>query len=68
MRDGVSYGTSLKLSGVQIVSIQSGAGVDTGDLDENGVAELFGKTSGFKAEDPNVTPDLTPSSVVEDDF
>ena len=68
MRDGVTYGTSLKLSGVQVVSIQNGAGVDTGDLDEDGVAELFGKTSGFKADDPNVTPDLTPSSVEEDDF
>ena len=68
LRDGITYGTSLKLSGVQIVSIQSGAGVDTGDLDEDGVAELFGKTSGFKADDPNVTPDTTPSSVEEDDF
>ena len=68
LRDGVTYGTSLKLSGVQIVSIQSGAGVDTGDLDEDGVAELFGKTSGFKADDPNVTPDTTPASVEEDDF
>ena len=67
LRDGVTYGTSLKLSGVQIVSIQSGAGVDTGDLDEDGVAELFGTTNGFKADDPNVTPDLAPSSV-EDDF
>jgi hypothetical protein len=63
----VTYGTSLKLSGVQIISVQNGAGVDTGDLDEDGVAELFGKTSGFKADDPNVTPDLAPSSV-EDDF
>ena len=68
LRDGVTYGTSLKLSGVQIVSIQSGAGVDTGDLDEDGVAELFGKTSGFKADDPNVIPDTTPASVEEDDF
>lgn len=68
MRDGMSYGTSLKLSGIQIISIQSGAGVDTGDLDENGVAELFGKTSGFKTNDPNVTVDTTPSSVEEDDF
>ena len=56
LRDGVTYGTSLKLSGVQIVSIQAGAGVDTGDLDEGGVAELFGKTSGYKADEPNVTP------------
>lgn len=68
LRDGVTYGTSLKLSGVQVVSIQTGAGIDSGDLDEDGVAELFGKTSGFKADDPNVTPDLTPSSVEEDDF
>ena len=68
LRDGVTYGTSLKLSGIQIVSIQSGAGVDTGDLDEDGVAELFGKTSGFKADDPNVSPDLAPSSVEDDDF
>ena len=68
LRDGVTYGTSLKLSGVQIVSIQTGAGIDSGDLDEDGVAELFGKTSGFKADDPNVSPDLAPSSVEDDDF
>ena len=68
LRDGVTYGTSLKLSGVQIVSIQSGAGIDSGDLDEDGVAELFGKTSGFKADDPNVTVDTSPSSIEDDDF
>ena len=68
LRDGVTYGTSLKLSGVQIISVQTGAGVDTGDLDEDGVAELFGKTSGYKADEPNVTPDATPASVEEDDF
>ena len=68
LRDGVTYGTSLKLSGVQIVSIQTGAGIDSGDLDEDGVAELFGKTNGFKADDPNVSPDLAPSSVEDDDF
>ena len=65
LRDGVTYGTSLKLSGIQIVSIQAGAGVDTGDLDEGGVAELFGKTSGFKTDDPNVTPSM--EVVVDDD-
>ena len=67
LRDGTTYGTSLKLSGVQIVSIQSGAGVDTGDLDEAGVAELFGTTSGFKADDPNVTP-IEEETVPDDDF
>ncbi len=56
LRDGVTYGTSLRLSGVQVISVQTGAGVDTGDLDEDGVAELFGKTSGYKADEPNVTP------------
>ena len=55
MRDGITYGTSVKLSGIQVISVQTGAGVDTGDLDEDGVAELFGKTSGFKADEPNVT-------------
>jgi hypothetical protein len=68
LRDGVTYGTSLKLSGVQIVSIQTGAGIDSGDLNEDDVAELFGKTAGFKADDPNVSPDLAPSSVEDDDF
>ena len=68
LRDGISYGTSLKLSGVQIVTIKGGAGVDTGDLDESEVAELFGKTKGFKAEEPNVSADATPCSVEDDDF
>ena len=49
LKDGVTYGSSLKLVGVQIVSVKGDAGVDTGDLDENEVAELFGKTSGFTA-------------------
>ena len=68
LRDGISYGTSLKLSGVQIVTVQGGAGVDTGDLDQAGVAELFGKTKGFKADEPNVEAAGTPSSVEDDDF
>jgi hypothetical protein len=45
-----------------------GAGVDTGDLDESGVAELFGKTTGFKTGEPNVEAVGTPSSVETDDF
>ena len=55
LRDGVTYGSSLKLVGVQVVSVKGEAGVDTGDLDANQVAELFGTTAGFKASDPNVT-------------
>jgi hypothetical protein len=54
LKDGVTYGTSLKLVGVQVVSCNSQAGVDTGDMAPDDVAELFGKTQGFKTNDPNV--------------
>ena len=60
-------GTSLKLKAVQIVSLNSGAGVvDNGDMTAEDASELFGKSSGFKVEDPNV--DAAPCSVEEDDF
>ena len=59
LRDGVTYGTSLKLIGVQVVSLNSEAGVDTGDMNSEDVAELFGKTKGFKTSEPNVTTDST---------
>ena len=66
MRDGVTYGSSLKLVGVQVVSVKSdGAGVDTGELGEDEVAELFGKTSGFKASDP---PEEEEVNAEEEDF
>ena len=65
LKDGVTYGTSLKLVGVQLVSLNSGAGVDTGDMAAEDVAALFGKTEGFKANDPVVT--VIPGSD-EDDF
>ena len=64
LRDGVTYGTSLKLVGVQLVSLNTSAGVDTGDMSAENVAALFGKTEGFKAGEPNVTP----SESTEDDF
>lgn len=62
LKDGVTYGTSLKLVGVQVVSCNGQAGVDTGDMAPEDVANLFGKTQGFKANDPNVTTND------EDDF
>ena len=71
LRDGVTYGSSLKLVGIQVVSVKGQAGVDTGDLDATEVAELFGNTSGFKASDPNVIADVAPCSVEstdEEDF
>jgi|TARA_B100000029_G_scaffold55042_1_gene49928 hypothetical protein len=54
LNDNVTYGSTLKLVGVQVVSVKSTAGIDSGDLDDDAVAELFGKTQGFKTSDPNV--------------
>jgi hypothetical protein len=68
LRDGVTYGTSLKLVGVQVVSLNSAAGVDTGDLGETEVAALFGQTKGFKAGEPNVTPAAEPVEDTDEDF
>jgi hypothetical protein len=65
LKDGVTYGTSLKLVGVQLVSLSSAAGVDTGDMNPEDVASLIGTTQGFKADEPNVTPAAT---VVDEDF
>ena len=56
LRDGVTYGTSLKLVGVQLVSLNNGAGVDTGDMSTEDVVAMFGTTEGFKASEPNITP------------
>jgi hypothetical protein len=54
-----SYGTSVKLVGMQLIALSNGAGIDAGDLDETEVAALFGQTKGFKANDPNVTINQT---------
>jgi len=63
LRDGITYGSSLKLVGVQVVELNSqAAGTDSGDLNETEVADLFGKTSGYKA------ADSPPENVEEEDF
>ena len=36
--------------------LMEAAGVDTGDMNAEDVAELFGNTQGFKQSDVNVTP------------
>ena len=41
--------------------------MDTGDLDADAVAELFGKSAGYKAADPNIIPDTAPSSIEDDE-
>jgi len=65
LRDGVTYGTSLKLLGIQVVALSGAAGVDTGDLSSDDVASLFGTTQGFKMGEPNIT---TNDTVEEEDF
>ena len=65
LKDGVTYGSSLKLVGVQVVSVKGAAGVDAGELDENEVAELFGKTAGYKAAEATTS---TESNDEEEDF
>ena len=55
LRDGITYGSSLKLVGVQIVELKSeAAGIDSGDLDEAAVADLFGKTDGYTTASPDI--------------
>lgn len=67
LKDQVTYGTSLKLKGIQIISLSSGAGIsDSGDLTKEDVASLFGKTKGFKADEPNVT--VSADAADDDDF
>ena len=58
LKDGVTYGTTLKLLAVQVVSLNTSAGADTGDMSATAAAEIFGTTEGFKAPDPNVTPNV----------
>ena len=61
LKDGVTYGSSLKLVGVQVVEIAgSAAGVDADSMDDKEVADLFGKTKGF------VAKATTPESADED--
>ena len=64
LRDGVTYGSSLKLVGVQVVELnKEAAGTDSGDLDEREVADLFGKTKGYKAAAVETT-----TNVEDEDF
>ena len=55
LRDGVTYGSSLKLLGVQVVAVGEGAAVDTDSMDEDAVADMFGTTEGFKTSEPKPT-------------
>ena len=65
LKDGVTYGSSLKLVGVQVVSINADAGVSSDNLSTQDVADLFGSTEGFKAGE---TPVEETNAQEEEDF
>ena len=61
-------GTSVKLKSVQIISVQTGAGVsDSGNISAEEAANLFGTTDGYKASDPAPVVDTTPCSEEPDE-
>tara|TARA_S200002703_G_scaffold153937_1_gene156068 strand:+ start:1131 stop:1706 length:576 start_codon:yes stop_codon:yes gene_type:complete len=64
LKDGVSYGTSLKCVGVQVVDLGVEAGVSE-DLDTD-VTSMFGTVDGFKAE--SLPEKHTETATVDDDF
>ena len=61
----MTYGTSLKLLGVQVVELGGTSGGGETELSDAAVAELFGTTEGFKADS---AVGLTNNDEVEDDF
>ena len=69
--DNVTYGTTLKLTAVQIVSVKSEAGTDAGDITQDEAVKLFGTSNGYKISDPVVSvpaaEDAAPCSVQSDD-
>ena len=68
LKDGVTYGSSLKLVGVQVVEIAgSAAGVDADSMDDKEVADLFGKTKGFVAK-ATAPESADEDSIEEEDF
>ena len=62
LKDGITYGSSLKLVGVQVVKLNTEAGVSSDDLSTEEVAGLFGKTDGYK------TTDTPPVEQNDEDF
>jgi hypothetical protein len=54
---GKKAGSSLKVRGAQVIKLVSnGGGSDAGSLESEDVAKLFGKSEGFKSNDPNYNP------------
>jgi len=56
LKDATTYGTSLKLVGVQVISTSHAGAAET-ELNDTDVAAMFGVTKGYKAGDPVTTND-----------
>jgi len=60
-------GTSLKLKAIQIVSLNTGAGVvDDGDMTAEDATKMFGTSTGYKAAQPN--PEAAVVITEDEDF
>lgn len=66
LKDNVTYGTSLKCLGIQVITLNSQAGVDTGDMDVSDISEMFGTSQGFKVGEPNISNEHTVTADDED--
>lgn len=66
LKDGVTYGTSLKLVGVQVVELGGSTAGGEAELSDAAVADLFGKTDGYKAD--TIVGLTNNDEEVEDDF
>ena len=53
---------------MQVIALNGQAGVDTGSLSSEAVADLFGKTAGFRLDEPNVTVTPTETTTEDDDL
>jgi hypothetical protein len=54
LNDKVTIGTSLKLVSVQVVSLENGSVSDSGPMDHEEAAALFGRVDGFRIDEANV--------------
>lgn len=67
LRDGVTYGTSLKLVGIQVISLnRTGVGTDSGDLTDEQIADLF-KVSDTTGLDAQIRKDFKQPAVQDDE-
>ena len=62
---GDTLGVKLILEALQVISVKAKAGIDAGDMGDKELSEVFGKTKGFKYEQPTVTPSVDDE---DDDF